>query len=292
MDSRDWKILKTIYREKSISQAANMLYVSQPSITYRIKKLEEEFGVDILIRNSNGVSFTTEGKQILKFAQEMDEKLNALKEYINNISISVNGSVCVGISTVFSKYKLAPILKDFYSIFPEVKLHIKTGSSTVELPSMIRNNEVDIAIIRGGFSWDGYIKTISEEPFGIISSDHININDLSNTLWIKYEKPGTPDSDDIFYKWWDSKFSKPYPKNILTVNSIEASIKLAEQGLGWTVIPKIHITNNKALYFQPLLWPNKTQIVRKTSMLFNRHIIENSAAKAFINCVVGNTIDI
>lgn len=61
MDSRDWKILKVISEERSLTKAAERLFISQPSLTYRLNKMEKEFGVKILNRFSSGVSFTIQG---------------------------------------------------------------------------------------------------------------------------------------------------------------------------------------------------------------------------------------
>ena len=68
MDSRDWQILKLIDEEKSLTKTAQRLFISQPSLTYRLNKLEKEFNTPLLNRYSNGVTFTPQGEIILNLS--------------------------------------------------------------------------------------------------------------------------------------------------------------------------------------------------------------------------------
>ena len=56
MDEKDWLLLATLARSKSITRAAESIYISQPAVTKRVKLLENEFQVKILIRSNEGMS--------------------------------------------------------------------------------------------------------------------------------------------------------------------------------------------------------------------------------------------
>ncbi|MTI54694.1 LysR family transcriptional regulator [Geosporobacter ferrireducens] len=290
MDSNDWIMLKTIRKEHSLSRTAERLFISQPSLTYRLNKLEKEFGVKILNRHSNGVSFTIQGEYLLKYAEEMLEKLSLVKDTVQNMKDSTRGTLRLGVSTVFAKFKLAPILKTYQERFPDVEIILKTGSSTLQLPDMLFKNDVDLIILRADIDWPEKKHVILEEPHGIISAHPIAFHQLPHVPWIQDDSVVITKFDEVFYKWWQVQFSTPPPALITQVNSLEACIQLASHGLGWTIVPKIHIGNRRSLFFSPLLWPDGQPMLQKTFMLYRNEVLERSAIKMFIDYVLDECI--
>ena len=62
MNDIDWKLISTLYDNPNITRTADILYTTQPTVSKRLQQIEEEFGVQIVIRSSKGVSFTPEGE--------------------------------------------------------------------------------------------------------------------------------------------------------------------------------------------------------------------------------------
>ena len=71
MDERDWSILLTLYEEKNITRAAKKLFISQSSLTSHIHDIEARFGVKVVVRSKQGVTFTEEGEYLVQCAREM-----------------------------------------------------------------------------------------------------------------------------------------------------------------------------------------------------------------------------
>lgn len=286
MDTSDWKILKVINEERSLTKAAERLYISQPSLTYRLNKLEKEFDITILNRHSTGVSFTIHGEYLLKYSEEMLEKLKFIKSTIQNMKEPVSGSVRLGISTVFAKFKLAHILKVYRNQFPSVEIDLKTGSSTLQLPSFLENDTVDIIIRRGDFNWSEKKHILFEEPCGIVSASPIEFSELPSIPWIQDDSLQITSADKEFFQWWRSKFSSPVPNNIIQVNSIEACIQMVSEGLGWTILPKIHIANKRSLYFYPLTSPQGQLLLQKTVMAYRTQSCKKPSVKSFVDFIL------
>jgi len=59
MEERDWQIISTLFKEKSISKAAKILYISQPALTSRLHQIEQDLGSIIALRTSKGLKFTS-----------------------------------------------------------------------------------------------------------------------------------------------------------------------------------------------------------------------------------------
>lgn len=286
MDYLDWHMLKTIAEEKSLTKTAQRLNISQPSLTYRLKKLEREFNALILNRNSRGVSFTASGEYLLKYAIEMIARMEIVKKEIINSGDHVSGIVRVGASTVFAKYRLAPILKGFAKIFPAIDIALTTGSSTLELPDMLVSEKLDVIIKREDMPWDGYKHILLEEPKGIISANPILIDKLLSEPWIQDPSTVVLGVDKLFLEWWREKFGVIADPKIISVNSIEACIQFVSQGLGWALLPKIHVKNEKHLVFYPLAWSDGRPITLQTVMLYKRKALEKKATELFITYVL------
>ena len=101
MKDTDWEILYELHRHPNLTQVANLLYLTQPSLTKRLRAMENEFSVRIVNRTSKGLEFTAEGdylaeraKQYMKFIQETREGLRRFKEEGEEIITIGNHRFC------------------------------------------------------------------------------------------------------------------------------------------------------------------------------------------------------
>ena len=285
LDSRDCLVLKVLKEEQNITKAAKRLYISQPTLTYRLNRLETEFNAKLLIRHAGGVYFTDAGKYVADFACKLLIDMDELKARIQTMNARVEGTVCVGISTVFSKYKLAHMLKQFQKKFPLIKVVLKTGSSTFLLPAILEKGEADLIIRRGRLEWSGVQHVLMEEPFGIISSKEIVLDKLSTRTLIFTQVSKIMQSDVMFYQWAKSHNIDLQNLNSIEVDSIEGCLQLVLQDIGWTVLPKIHITNHKNLFFHPLLSPEGNPITRETILAYPSDTPSSVAVEKFISFI-------
>lgn len=287
MEYKDWLILKTLNEERNITKTAERLFISQPALTYRLQNLEKDIGVKILNRHKNGVSFTPQGEYLLKYSEEMLAKLEYVKEYVRNMESFIKGTVQLGVSSVIARFKMAPLLKTFKKQYPEVKVILHTGSSTLQLPEMIEKRQIDIALLRGDAQWSEKKHVIAEEPMCIVSSQPINMEQLPHSPWIRYEASTITRSEEKMLSWWQEHFSSP-PPNIIKVDSIEACIQMVSHGLGWCIAPKIHITNRRSLFSSPVVFRDGHTMIRKTVMLYRHETLEQPVNRLFIDHVLRN----
>jgi len=282
MDTIDWLMLKAVAEEKSLTQAAQRLNISQPSLTYRIKSLESEFGIKILDRDSRGVTYTAGGDLILSYALEMLARLDTLKVDVAAREEDVSGTVRVGVSTVFTKYYLAAILKKFAKAFPHVDVVLRTGSAMLEIPELLAADAVDVVIRRGDMPWAGRKHVLFDEPKGIVSAQPIEIDTLMESTWIQHPFTKPLGSDLELYRWWRGRCGFDADPRIIMVNSIEACLEFVSQGLGWAFLPKTHLKYKRQLSFHPLIWPDGRPIVHPTVLLYREKALELRSARCFI----------
>ena len=81
-------ILKVLYEKRSMTQAAEALYMTQPALTKRTKSIESEWGIEVVKRSSRGVTFTEEGKYLVKKSSIMIDFLNEIQEHFADRKMS------------------------------------------------------------------------------------------------------------------------------------------------------------------------------------------------------------
>jgi DNA-binding transcriptional LysR family regulator len=281
MDRRDWIILKTVAEEKNVTKAAERLYISQPALSYRLKNMEKEIGAAILVRTTNGVSLTQQGEYMLAYANEMLCRFTQLKESIQNMNNTVQGTLRLGSSAVIAHYELPAILKQFLESYPDVEISLKTGMSQ-KINRMLQKDEISVAILRGDFSWDEEKHLLRNEPVCLVSSQPIVLEELPYKPRIIAQTDGPLQT--MFEEWWRQNFNKP-PAITMELDSMETCRQMVCHGLGWAILPTIGVSSHHELYSKPLYWKDGQPLCRPTWLLCHHSALELSAVRAFVEHV-------
>ena len=80
MNNTDWKILIYLREERSINKVAKRLFMTQPSLTYRLSQMEKEIGCPLFIRTNKGVHFTDAGNRLFSFAEKELQKIHVIRQ--------------------------------------------------------------------------------------------------------------------------------------------------------------------------------------------------------------------
>ena len=148
-----------IYKTKSFTRAAENLYISQPSLSAAIKKLEASLGAPLFERLGGGIELTEIGKEYIDAAEKI---LSVEKEFVMRVSDIHNletGKISVGGTNYLSSYLLPKIMKKFSELYPKIEVSLVEANSTA-LSNMIKNDELDIIID----SFDETLKEYDGEP--------------------------------------------------------------------------------------------------------------------------------
>ena len=137
--------LYEVYREKSFSKAAQNLYISQPSLSARIKQIEEQIGEPLFDRSTNPLQLTEIGKVYIEAAEEIFKIEQRVENYINNLTTLKTGHLSIGASNLFAAYVVPQLFTQFKQKFPDIHIQITEGH-TSQLEAMLSNNSVDFVI--------------------------------------------------------------------------------------------------------------------------------------------------
>ena len=136
----------TVAERRSVSAAAAVLYVTQPALTTRIKKLEGELGVDLFVRTARGMRLTAEGRAFRPHAQRALQSLASGRELLRELREGRVGELLVGAPAI-STYVLPLVLRRFQASFPNVHLIVRTGHSE-EVLELVLREQVQIGLVR------------------------------------------------------------------------------------------------------------------------------------------------
>lgn len=281
MDYKDWLIIKTISEKKTITKAAEHLYLSQPALSNRLKKIESEFDTKILLRNNNGVIFTPEGENLLAYVEKMLKEFTLTKERIKNMKSIVHGTLKLGTSSVFANYELPAILRGFIVRYPNIDIALRTGLSS-KITKMLQKEECAVAVVRGDHFWPEEKLLLREEHLCLASAQPIEFHNLPSLIRINY---GTdPSLKDVLQAWWYETFSRP-PHIHMEVDSMNTCRQMILHNIGWGILPEIGLQEPNSLYSQKLYWRDGTPVLRRTWLMYQKSILELAAVNAFVNYV-------
>lgn len=138
--------LAALVEERSFSEAAKKMMLSQPSLSKHIRNLEIFVNANLINRTKSGISLTREGSVLFAYAKKILRLRDEAREKIVSFNKDVSGSVSVGTSTIPSTYILPSILTGLRQEYPDIKVRILSGDSE-DILEMVLGNQVEIGFI-------------------------------------------------------------------------------------------------------------------------------------------------
>lgn len=131
---------------RHFAKAAEKVFVTQPTLSMMIQKLEQELGVQIFDRSRQPVETTPEGREVVDRAKQIIADVNRLKEYTRELKHDVSGELKIAVIPTLAPYLLPLFLKNFVERHPEVKVHVRE-LVTNDIVTSLKNGTVDIGIL-------------------------------------------------------------------------------------------------------------------------------------------------
>jgi len=173
MTLTELKYIVAVARERHFGKAAEACYVSQPTLSVAVKKLEEELDVKLFERSANEVTVTHLGEEIVRQAQSVLEQAAAIKEMAKRGKDPLAGPLTLGIIYTIGPYLLPDLVRQMISRTPQMPLMLQENF-TVKLLEMLRTGEIDCAILAEPFPDAGLaIAPLYDEPFlAVVPANH------------------------------------------------------------------------------------------------------------------------
>ncbi|CAN5604799.1 hydrogen peroxide-inducible genes activator [soil metagenome] len=165
MTLTELRYIVAVAREKHFGRAAEACFVSQPTLSVAIKKLEEELDVKLFERGASEVSTTPLGDEIVQLAQAVLEQAASIKEVAKRGKDPLNGALKLGVIYTIGPYLLPDLVRQAIERMPQMPLMLQENF-TVKLLEMLRTGELDCAILAEPFPDTALaIAPLYDEPF-------------------------------------------------------------------------------------------------------------------------------
>ena len=188
MTLTELKYIVAVARERHFGKAADACFVSQPTLSVAVKKLEEELDVKLFERSANEVNVTPLGEEIVRQAQSVLEQAAHIKDIAKRGKDPLAGALKLGVIYTIAPYLLPDLVRQVITRTPQMPLMLQENF-TVKLLEMLRTGEIDCAILAEPFPDAGLaLAPLYDEPFfaavpsshPLAKQDHVTAQELKN----------------------------------------------------------------------------------------------------------------
>lgn len=179
MTLTELKYIIAVAQEKNFNRAAEKCFVSQPTLSIAIKKLEEQLGVSIFERGKNHVAITEIGEKIVKQAQQVIEAADKIKIIANEGQNQLSEVLRIGAILTVGPYIFPTLIPEIDKLAPDMPLIVEENFTKI-LSEKLHNGSLDAVIVAMPFDEPG-IKTIPvyQESFEVILPANHRLKDKS-----------------------------------------------------------------------------------------------------------------
>lgn len=227
-------------RRGNVSRAAEALFLTQPALSARLKGLEAELGVELLIRTKRGVRLSDAGKEFLPYAQRALEAVADGRQVLAELARGGAGRLAIGVAPSVSTSVLPSMLSRFREEHPDVQLVVRTGHSE-EVLEMVLREHVELGLVRelrhpdivGTPLYEDELVLVVEPGHPFASRRRIRVADFASEHLILFDRTSS------YHELTSSLFRQAgvVPRGVMELDTIDAAKKMVEQGLGVALLP-------------------------------------------------------
>lgn len=168
MNLRDLKYLVAVAETGHFGKAAKRCFVSQPTLSSQIKKLEDQLGITVFERTNRSVTITPVGEKIIDHARKSLEQADAINQIARAHRDPLAGVLRVGAIPTLSPYLTPLILAPLLKRYPQLEL-VLSEETTNSLEERLRNHDIDVALLATPVKEEGIVEhQLFDEPFWLI----------------------------------------------------------------------------------------------------------------------------
>lgn len=186
MKLTELKTFVTLVETRHFTKAADQLFLSQPTVSVHLKRLEEEVGHPLLIRDSfaTGIEVSDMGWIVYRHAKEMLYQLEQMQSQLDESEGVFQGTLRIGATHTIHEMLLDEMIRLFSSAHSEVSLNVQLMNHD-QVTAALRHREIDIGMIEGEVALDGIKQIIfAEDQLHIIGAEDLP---LEEATWIVRE---------------------------------------------------------------------------------------------------------
>lgn len=287
MDFGQLEAFVQVAAHRSFSRAAEVLQLTQPSITARIQALERELGEELFERGGRGVRLTDAGLAFLLYAERLLQTLQEGRDAVDEVRNVQLGSLRLGSALTISTYVLPRILHIFRQRYAGLDVTIRTGRSEQVL-NMLLGEEVQVGLVRSlshpevetVHLYDDEIVLVVYPGHPFAGSRRATVEETASQPIILFDRGSS------YYALIHNFFRQAslVPNVAMELDSLEATKRMVEQGLGIALVPLVTIERELATEtLVKVELAGAEPIKRPIALIYRRHRKRPRTVQAFID---------
>ncbi len=246
---RQMECFLAVARLGNVSRAAEEMYLTQPTLTARIKALEDELGEQLFVRTSRGMRLTEAGKEFVPYAERCMASLEEGKQRLRELRDASGGRLALGTSPVVGTYALPAILERFTAAHPRVAVSVRTNHSE-DVLEMVLKEEVQLGLARAVSHPEvESIQLYEDELVLVVDPQHWFTEKGSAELAeVGREQLILFDYASSYYELTQSLFKNAGIRELraIELDNIEAAKRMVEHRLGVAFLPRTSVVRSVA----------------------------------------------
>lgn len=282
-----------VAEHQNFTKAAQKVFVTQPTLSMQIQKLEEELDIQIFDRSKKPIQLTETGRKIVNQARNIVNESDRIQDIVDQQKGFIGGAFRLGVIPTIMPTLLPMFLNNFIKKYPKVKLKIEE-LNTEAILEKLKEGHLDAAIAATPLEISGIKEhVLYYEPFvayipeghRLSKMDKLAVDDLDIDDMLLLED-GHCFKDGILNL---CKASRNYDGDRfqLESGSFETLVKLSNEGLGMTLLPYLHTLDIKERDNKKLKMFNDPVPAREVSLIFNKSELKIQIIEAMRSTIAG-----
>jgi LysR family hydrogen peroxide-inducible transcriptional activator len=273
---------------RSFVTAAEKCFVTQPTLSMQVQKLEDELGVKLFDRGKLPVVPTSVGTLVIDQARLVIKESHRIREIIAGFQHAVRGTLRVGIIPTLAPYILPPLVAKFTTHYPAVKLEIWEYPTEV-IAEQLKKEQLDCGLLATPLEDKQLIEApLFYESFVVYTSARhplfakkiLRPEDLPHSdIWLLNE--GHCMRNQMLNICSRKENSRALKNLEYNTGSVETLKRMVELNAGWTILPELSITELSNDQLDMVRYFRTPEPVREISLVTNRHFIKEGLIEAF-----------
>jgi LysR family transcriptional regulator, low CO2-responsive transcriptional regulator len=244
MEIDQLKTFLAVAAQGGFRRAAEVLHVSQPAVSARIRSLEDSLGASLFVRGGVKLMLTPAGKTLRPYAEELLRAVAQARQAVHQLQPSASGALRIAAALSVSTYFLPDVLKLYQEANPKTMVTVRAGNSK-EVLAMVLDGEADMGVARSINHPDLETMTLRDDPLVLTAHprhpdarrQHARLEEVESWPLIFYDR-GSSDwtlTQGLFRR------AGLLPNAVLEVEGIETAKRMVERRLGLGFLPRIAV---------------------------------------------------
>ncbi|MEV0263989.1 LysR family transcriptional regulator [Streptomyces sp. NPDC050617] len=241
MSLRQYEYALAVAQEGSVTAAAELLHVAQPSMSQQIRGLERELGVQLFTRTPTGLVPTVVGRAFLREAEVAVNASRRARATARAGADDLVGELVVAVQMGFGTRQLPGALSALRSRFPRLEISVFEEPSSAELEQLCRRGVLDLALMAACERSPSDTHHLGDEEFAVVlgadhpqlAVDRVELRALEGEPWVRFDRDSALDAV-LLNVLRDNGLT---PTTAARVSQTATAVRWAAQGLGATLVP-------------------------------------------------------